>query len=62
VAAPLFAVASASRWVRGRTWGEVLGEGRFRAGVGFAAGLAALVIALVAGGPFVEMMTGRAVA
>jgi hypothetical protein len=61
VAAPLFAVASASRWMRGRTWSAVLGDGGFSAGAGLAAGLAALVIALVAGGPFVEMMSGRAV-
>jgi hypothetical protein len=61
VAAPLFAVASVSRWIRGRTWGEVLGEGGFSAGVGFATGLAALVVALVAGGPFAELMSGRVV-
>lgn len=61
IAAPLFAVASASRWLRGRTWGGVLGDGGFSAGVGIAAGLAALVIGLVAGGPFIERMTGRSV-
>lgn len=61
VAAPLFAVASVSRWMRRRTWGEVRGNGGFSAGVGLAAGLAALVVALVAGGPFVERMSGRAV-
>ena len=61
VAAPLLAVASASRWLRGRTWGEVLGGGGFAAAVGAGAGLAALAAALVAGAPLVEAMAGRSV-
>jgi hypothetical protein len=61
IAAPLFAVASVSRWIRGRTWGEVLGGGGFPAAVGAAAGLIALAIALVASAPLVEALSGRTV-
>jgi hypothetical protein len=61
VAAPLLAVASLSRWVRGRGWNQVLGGGGRTAAVGAAAGLAALAIAVLAGAPFVEQMTGRTV-
>jgi hypothetical protein len=61
VAAPLLALASASLWLRGRNWGQVVGASGFSAAVGAAAGLAALVIALVAGAPFVELVSGRTV-
>jgi hypothetical protein len=61
IAAPLLGVASASLWARGRTWGQVLGAGGFSAAIGLAAGLAALAIAVVAGGPFVELLSGRSV-
>ncbi|HMG20028.1 MAG TPA: hypothetical protein VK607_01880, partial [Kofleriaceae bacterium] len=40
VALPLLVVASASRWLRGRDWGQLVHGGR--AWVGAAAGLAAL--------------------
>jgi hypothetical protein len=61
IALPLFVAASASRWIRGRDWGQLLHGGRGVAAIGGAAGLAALVVALAAGGPFVEAMSGRAV-
>jgi hypothetical protein len=61
IALPLFVAASASRWIRGRDWGQLVHGGRGTAAIGGAAGLAALVIALAVGGPFVELMSGRAV-
>jgi hypothetical protein len=61
VALPLLLVASLSRWLRGRTWSELLHAGNGRAAVSLAAGLAALALAVLAGGPFVELMSGRAV-
>ena len=61
VALPLLVVASLSRWLRGRTWSELLHAGNGRAAVSLAAGLAALAIAVVAGAPFVELMSGRTV-
>lgn len=61
IALPLVVVATASRWARRRSWDQLLQSSAGSAGVGFAAGLAALVIALVAGTPFVELMSGRAV-
>lgn len=61
VALPLLLVASLSRWLRGRTWSELLHAGSGRAAVSLAAGLAALALAVVAGAPFVEVMSGRAV-
>jgi hypothetical protein len=61
VALPLLLVASLSRWLRGRTWSELLHAGSGRASVSLAAGLAALALAVFAGAPFVELMSGRAV-
>ncbi len=61
VALPLLVVASLSRWLRGRTWSELLHAGSGRAAVSFAAGLAALALAVIAGAPFVELMSGRTV-
>lgn len=61
VALPLLVVASLSRWLRGRTWSELLHAGSGRAAVSLAAGLAALALAVVAGAPFVELMSGRTV-
>ncbi len=58
-ALPLLAVASVSRWARGRTWGEVA-SARFAA-IGAIAGVIALVAALALGTPAVEAVTGRAV-
>ena len=59
VALPLLVVASASRWLRGRDWGQLVHGGR--AWVGAAAGLAALAAAVAVGTPFVELMSGRLV-
>lgn len=58
---PLLAVASASRWARGRAWVDVLHAPARLRRVGAAAGLAALVLALVAGTPAIEALTGQAV-
>ena len=61
VALPMVAIASLSRWLRRRSWDELLAIGGGRAAVSAAAGLAALAIAVVAGAPFVEEISGRAV-
>ena len=61
VALPLVVLATASRWLRQRSWDQLLRPARGTAAVGIAAGLAALAIALVVGTPFVEAMSGRAV-
>jgi hypothetical protein len=60
IALPLVVVATASRWARRRSWDQLM-QARGTAGIGIAAGLAALAIAVVAGTPFVELMSGRAV-
>jgi hypothetical protein len=60
-ALPLFIVASLSRWLRGKTWGEVARGDWARAGIAAIAGAAALAIALVAATPLVEAMVGRGV-
>jgi len=61
VALPLFAVATASRWARGRDWSELLAGARGTAGIGAAVGLAALALAVLAGSPVVELVSGRGV-
>lgn len=61
VALPLFALASASRWGRGRDFHELLRGDRWTFGIGAAAGLVALAAAVVAGTPVVELISGRAV-
>lgn len=61
VAAPLMIVASVARWLRGRSWSEVVGASGLSAAIGAAAGLVALAIALAVGTPFVEALSGRAV-
>ena len=61
VALPLVACASISRWVRGRSFTEVLHGGGDKALVGAFAGAVALGLALVAGTPVVEMISLRAV-
>jgi hypothetical protein len=60
-ALPLFAVASISVWARGKAWVYVLRGPAQRAWIGAAAGLGALVLALLAGTPVVEALTGRSV-
>jgi hypothetical protein len=61
VALPLLIAATASRWLRGRGWGELMQTTAGRAAASAVAGLAALAIAVAAGAPFVEMMSGRLV-
>jgi membrane protease YdiL (CAAX protease family) len=61
IALPLVVVATASRWARRRSWDQLIQAPRGTAAVGIAAGLAALAIAVTAGTPFVELMSGRAV-
>lgn len=61
VALPLVLAASISRWVRHRSWGEVVTGGADRILVGVLAGAAALIIAVVAGTPVVEALSMRAV-
>jgi len=61
VALPLLVVATVSRWVRRRDWSQLLRADGWTAAVGGAAGLVALAIAVVAGTPFVEAMSGRGV-
>jgi hypothetical protein len=54
-------IASAFRWLRGRSWGEVAGGGAWLVGVGAAAGVIALALAVVAATPVVEAVWDRAV-
>lgn len=61
VALPLLVVATVSRWIRRRDWSQLLRADGWTAVVGGAAGLVALAIAVVAGTPFVEAMSGRGV-
>src|SRR5512140_916168 len=61
VALPLLAVATVSRAVRRRSFHELMHTDGRTVAIGAAAGLGALVIAVVAGAPFVELMSGRAV-
>jgi hypothetical protein len=58
-ALPLFMVASLSRWLRGRPWGEVVRGDAGRAAIAAACGAAGLVLALVAATPVVEAIAGR---
>lgn len=60
-AALLLVVATASRYLRGRTWSEVATGGWSRAGIGAAAGLAALGLAVVIATPAIEMVSRRAI-
>lgn len=61
IALPLVVLATASRWARLRSWDELLRASRGTGAVGVAAGLGALAIAVIAGTPFVELLSGRAV-
>lgn len=61
VGIPLVVAASVSRWLRGRSWIEVLGGGSDQAMVGALAGVAALALALVLGTPVIEALAARAV-
>lgn len=61
VALPLLVAGSLSRWLRRRTWSELLQGGGHLARASFVAGLAALALAVIVGTPFVERMSGRLV-
>jgi hypothetical protein len=61
IALPLVVLATLSRWVRRRDWGQLMSASGWTMAVGAAAGLAALVLAVIVGTPFVELMSGRAV-
>jgi hypothetical protein len=61
VALPLLVIATASRWARRRAFGQLMQAGGWTVPIAAAAGLAALGIAVGAGTPFVERMSGRAV-
>jgi hypothetical protein len=56
---PLLVLASASRWLRGRSWTEVASSGY--GAIGAAVGAVALGLALVIGTPLVELVANRAV-
>lgn len=61
IAMPLIVVASIAKWVRGASWGDVSRANSFHALVGLGAGIAGLVLALVAGTPLVESLSSRTV-
>lgn len=61
VALPLVTCASISRWLRRRSFTEVLHGGADRAVIGALAGAIGLGLALLAGTPVVEMVSLRAV-
>ncbi|MGE0867351.1 MAG: CPBP family glutamic-type intramembrane protease [Kofleriaceae bacterium] len=60
-ALPLVIVASISTYLRRRSWSERVSGGAMHVAIGGGAGLVALVVALVAGAPFVEQISDRAV-
>lgn len=60
-ALPLLVVASLSRWLRRRSWGEHVRGGVAPLALGVVVGGGALVLAIAAGTPVVEALTGRAV-
>jgi hypothetical protein len=61
VALPLLILATVSRWARRRTFHQLMRADGQTVPIGAAAGLVALVIAVIAGTPFIEQMSGRAV-
>lgn len=61
VGIPLVVAASVCRWLRGRSWAEVIAGGRDKALVGAAAGVLALGLALLLGTPVIEAMAARGV-
>jgi hypothetical protein len=58
---PLLVVASLARWLRKRSWTEVVAGGASHAAIGAAVGVAALGLAIVLGTPLVEAVSDRAV-
>jgi hypothetical protein len=61
VAIPLFVAATLARWVRGRSWVEVVHGGRRAAAIGLGAGVLALGLAIALGTPVIAQLTGRSV-
>lgn len=61
VGIPLVVAASVCRWLRGRSWVEVLHGGRDKALVGAAAGVLALGLAVLIGTPAIEALALRGV-
>ncbi len=61
LAIPLVMAASLAKWIRGASWSDVGAANGFHALVGLAAGIAGLLLALIAGTPLVESLTARAV-
>lgn len=61
VMVPLLVAASALRWYVGRSFGEVVRGPASYVAIGAAAGLAALILAIVIGAPIAEVTSGRAV-
>src|SRR5689334_3024112 len=60
-AVPLLVVGSLSRWLRGRSWADVVRGPSARAWAGAAAGALALGFALLGGTPAIEALGGRAI-
>jgi hypothetical protein len=61
VALPLLVAGTLSRWLRGRSWADVVRGPADRAAAGALAGLAAVGIAVVVGAPAIEAFSFRAV-
>ncbi len=61
VGIPLVIAASVCRWLRGRSWAEVIQGGRDKVLVGAVAGVVALGLALALGTPVIEAMAMRGV-
>lgn len=61
VAIPLLIAASLAKWIRGASWGDVVAANNLHLAIGIAAGLAGLVLGLLAGAPLVEALTSRVV-
>lgn len=61
LAIPLIVAASIAKWIRGASWSDVGAANGFHALVGLGAGIAGLVLALIAGTPLVESLTARTV-
>lgn len=61
VALPLVAVASVSRWLRRRSWGEVARGGAYHAAIGATVGLVGLAVAVLVGTPVIETVGQRGI-
>lgn len=61
IALPLFVAASLARWVRGKSWSDVVRGPASRAAIGALAGLVALALALVLATPVIEYGSQRAI-